>query len=84
MAPKIKNIGIIGDGGWGTTLAVYLAEKGYSVTVWGPFADYTREVQRSRYNSKFLPDVRLPESILFTDQMARAVEICDVVVLATP
>lgn len=84
MTKKIKNIGIIGDGGWGTTLAVYLAEKGYSVTVWGPFADYTREVQQTRYNTKFLPDIRLPESILFTNEMARAVDACEVVVLATP
>lgn len=84
MKQKVKNIGIIGDGGWGTTLAVYLAEKGYSVTVWGPFADYAREVQQTRYNTKFLPDIRLPESILFTNEMARAVDTCEVVVLATP
>ena len=31
---KPQNISVIGDGGWGTTLAVYLTKKHYSVKLW--------------------------------------------------
>ena len=56
---------VLGDGGWGTALAMVLHENGHDVRVWGVDAEYTRQVQRTRKNPKFLPDVVLPEGILF-------------------
>ena len=41
----IKKIAVIGDGGWGTTLAIYLAKQGYTVTLWGAFSDNIRRMQ---------------------------------------
>jgi len=35
---KIK-IAVLGDGGWGTALAILLCRKGFSVTLWGAFSD---------------------------------------------
>ena len=32
MLPEIKKIAVIGDGGWGTTLAIYLARKKFPVS----------------------------------------------------
>ena len=84
MKNQIKTIGIIGDGGWGTTLAIHLAQKNFAVTVWGPFPDYAREVQQTRYNPKFLPDIRLPENILITNDLNKTVEHSDLIILATP
>ncbi|MDD5060623.1 MAG: glycerol-3-phosphate dehydrogenase, partial [Candidatus Omnitrophica bacterium] len=42
------NIAVIGDGGWGTTLAILLSNKGCCVTLWGAFPDYAEEIKRSR------------------------------------
>ena len=36
------NVGVVGDGAWGTSLALLLHNKGYQVRVWGAFPEYTR------------------------------------------
>ncbi|MDD5236338.1 MAG: glycerol-3-phosphate dehydrogenase, partial [Candidatus Omnitrophica bacterium] len=53
-------VAVIGDGGWGTTLAILLSNKGYSVTLWGAFPDYIDEISKSRFNHKFLPGIKIP------------------------
>ena len=84
MAKKIKKISIIGDGGWGTTLAVLLADKGIPVTLWGAFPDYLVEMSRRRENRKFLPGIKLPASIILTADIETAVQMGDIIVLAVP
>ncbi|MDD4954300.1 MAG: glycerol-3-phosphate dehydrogenase, partial [Candidatus Omnitrophica bacterium] len=49
------NIAVIGDGGWGTTLAIHLERKGFKVQIWGAFADYVSYVDKKRVNTRFLP-----------------------------
>lgn len=79
-----KRISIIGDGAWGTTLAILLREKGFSVTVWSAFKDYAEEVQFSRENRKFLPHTMIPDGVLFTGDLKLAVGSADILVLAVP
>ena len=54
-------VAVIGDGGWGTALALTLARNGHAPRVWGPAADYVAEIRQTRRNRKFLPGVPLPE-----------------------
>ena len=75
---------IIGDGGWGTTLAILLSNKGYSVTLWGAFADYVSYLQRKRVNTKFLPGIKIPRDISITADLKLALAGKKVVVLAVP
>jgi glycerol-3-phosphate dehydrogenase (NAD(P)+) len=81
---KIRNIAIIGDGGWGTTLAVHLARKNYAVTLWGPFAEYINQVNCTRINIKFLPGILIPPSVNLTSDLTTAVKKSDLIVLAVP
>jgi glycerol-3-phosphate dehydrogenase (NAD(P)+) len=81
---NIKKISIIGDGGWGTTLGVLLAKKGFGVTIWGVFPDYIELLRQRRENIKFLPGVKIPQSIHLTSDMADALKDSQLVVLATP
>ncbi|MDP2831112.1 MAG: NAD(P)H-dependent glycerol-3-phosphate dehydrogenase [Candidatus Omnitrophota bacterium] len=81
--PK-QRIAILGDGGWGTTLAVLLSNKGYSVTLWGAFAGYTETMAKTRRNPKFLPGLKIPRSIKITSDIKSAVEDKEIVVLAVP
>ena len=81
---KIKNICVIGDGGWGTTLAVLLAKKGYDVTVWGAFPEYIETLKSARENIKFLPGVKIPDSVKFTASIGDALKDTELVVLAVP
>ncbi len=79
-----KNICIIGDGGWGTTLGILLSGKGCSVTLWGAFPDYIETFRRARQNIKFLPGVKLPDSFKLTSDLEEALRNKDIVVLAVP
>ncbi len=77
-------IAIIGDGGWGTTLAVLLAKKGYPVTLWGAFTDYAEKMARTRLNPKFLPGIKIPLQVKITGDIKNAVTGKDIIVLAAP
>lgn len=75
---------MIGDGGWGTTLAVLLAKKKYPVKLWGPFPAYVRRVSKNRYNTKFLPGIHLPRNITLTESLAETVQGADLIIFAIP
>ncbi len=77
-------IAVIGDGAWGTTLAILLSHNGHHVTLWGAFPDYVDQIRKSRINKKFLPGIRIPEPVVVTAGLKDAVEANDVIVLAVP
>ena len=79
-----RRVTVLGDGGWGTCLAVLLSAQGHRVTLWGAFADYVAEMRRTRENGKFLPGVPLPEAIHLTADLAEAWELCEAIVVAVP
>ena len=58
------NISILGDGGWGTTLAILLQRKGFKVSLWGAFPDYVSYLDKKRINTKFLPQIKIPQDIV--------------------
>lgn len=80
----VNRITVLGDGGWGTTLARLLALKGYRVRLWGAFKDNIQSIAKTRINKKFLPGIKLPSSIQLTWDMARAVKDAELIVLAVP
>ena len=76
------NAAVIGSGGWGTALALVLAENGHRVSVWCRRADKCEEMRRTRENP-VLKGVTLPEALELTTELCD-VSGCEVVVLATP
>ena len=64
-----KQISVLGDGGWGTTVAILLSKKGYDVTLWGAFPEYTEALKKDRVNKKFLPGVEIPKEIRLTSDI---------------
>jgi len=81
---KKLNITILGDGGWGTTLAVLLCRKGFQVTLWGAFADYAAFLDKKRINVKFLPGIKIPRKIKITHDLKEAVSGKQLLILAAP
>jgi len=75
---------VLGDGGWGTTLAIHLSRLGHRVTWWGAFPDYFKTIDRRRENVKFLPGVRIPRNIRIVWQLPLAVRSAEMVVVAVP
>jgi len=80
----MKNISIIGDGGWGTALAIILHSNGHRVTLWGPDQNYLDEIKSTGENKKFLPGVKLPTELAWTADEKKAVAGADGIVLAVP
>ena len=80
---KMKNIAVIGAGGWGTALAVLLAEGGLPVTLWGYDGKQVEALKTTRENRLFLPGVRLPDLIQPTHEMAETLE-ADVILFVPP
>ena len=81
---KIRNISIIGDGGWGTTLAILLSGKGHNVTLWGAFPEYAETIKAKRVNAKFLPGIKIPHEVNITSSLNEAIDGKDTIVLAVP
>lgn len=79
-----KKAAVIGDGGWGTALALILHANGFDVSVWGPFEAYTDQIRTSRENHKFLPGIKLPDDIHWTARPEETTADCDLAVLASP
>jgi glycerol-3-phosphate dehydrogenase (NAD(P)+) len=84
MLTKGAKIAVIGDGGWGTTLAILLHHKGYKVWLWGPFADYLTTLAKKRENSKFLPGIEIPQDIFFSAEIRDVIYQAALIVLAIP
>ncbi|MFC1708863.1 NAD(P)H-dependent glycerol-3-phosphate dehydrogenase [Candidatus Omnitrophota bacterium] len=83
MAKK-QTIAVLGDGGWGTTLSILLANKGYSVCLWGAFSDYVKSLKKKRENFIFLKGIKIPKKILITPDIKVALDHAQAVILAIP
>ena len=81
---KVLKTCVLSDGAWGTALAMTLLDNGHSVTLWGPFPEYLGEIREFRENRRFLPGVKLPEGLMFSDDMGAACLSAELIVLAAP
>lgn len=59
----MTTLAILGDGAWGTALAVVLGRGGHRVALWSKFPAYAAEMSAKRENVKFLPGCPLPEGV---------------------
>lgn len=77
-------IAVIGSGGWGTAIALLLAEKGNDVYLWSWIQEETDRLNRDRENKEFLPGVKLSDNIYCTHDMKKCVDGADLIVAAPP
>lgn len=80
----VKNITILGDGAMATACAMLLDSRGFTVTMWGPFADHVEELERHRENRRYLPGIPLPAGLRFTADEATAMHDAQLIVSAAP
>jgi glycerol-3-phosphate dehydrogenase (NAD(P)+) len=77
-------IAILGNGGFGTAMALVARAGGHTASIWGHDAAYTEELARTRSNTRYLPEVPIPEDILISPDPALALDGVDVVLMAVP
>jgi glycerol-3-phosphate dehydrogenase (NAD(P)+) len=80
----MREIAVLGSGGWGTALAVHLARVGHDVRLWAREPEVVGEMRADRTNSLFLPGIRLPQTVTVWEQLEHAVSGVDMVVVVTP
>lgn len=79
-----ERVTVLGDGGWGTALAIVLADHGAEVTLWSHDAAYAKEIATTRKNRKFLPGVEIPDTIHVVADLAQAVTQRDMLFSVVP
>lgn len=80
----MAKIGIIGAGSWGIALSVLLHNNGHEITVWSIIQDEVDMLNRDREHKDKLPGVKLADDMIFTSNLAEAVNGKDLLVLAVP
>ncbi|HXV27442.1 MAG TPA: NAD(P)H-dependent glycerol-3-phosphate dehydrogenase [bacterium] len=83
MSKKYR-VTVLGDGGWGTALAVVNARRHNDVVLWSAFPEYAKIVEEKRENVKFLKGVPLPPELKISTDLKAALESAEIVVLAIP
>jgi glycerol-3-phosphate dehydrogenase (NAD(P)+) len=79
----MARVSIIGAGGWGTALAVLVANNGYDVCLWSRHTEFARTLDRERKNHRYLPGILIPSTVVMTSDLAEAGN-ADLILFATP
>ncbi len=74
---------VIAAGAWGTALSVVLATR-HRVSLWARDPSLVRDMQAQRENRRFLPGIRLPDSVQLSADLDQAVDGAELLVIATP
>jgi glycerol-3-phosphate dehydrogenase (NAD(P)+) len=77
-------IAVIGAGAWGTTLANTLAKKGIDTHLWVREEDLSQEINKTGYNSVFLPDFKLSENLKASSDAEKVITGADYYILVVP
>ncbi|OAH55905.1 MULTISPECIES: NAD(P)H-dependent glycerol-3-phosphate dehydrogenase [Bacillaceae] len=79
-----EKIAVLGAGSWGTALALVLADNRHDVFLWTENEERVNEINMTHMNSRYLPNIKLPENITSTTSLEEALVDVGVVVLAVP
>jgi glycerol-3-phosphate dehydrogenase (NAD(P)+) len=79
-----KSIGVLGGGSWGTALAILLANKSYNVDIWVRNKEQSLEMDNTRENKRYLPNVKFPDGLNVLSDLEKTIYKKDVILLAVP
>ena len=79
-----ETVCVVGNGGWGTALALIAVKNDHDVRLWGIDTDYVAETARTRANPRYLPGVALPAKLVVTSDAAAAALGATLLVSAVP
>jgi glycerol-3-phosphate dehydrogenase (NAD(P)+) len=80
----MRQVAVVGGGGWGTTLAVHLANRGPEVRLWMRESDLVERMLKRRDNPVYLPGVAIPESVTPSSRLDDALEGAEMIVGVVP
>lgn len=77
------NIAILGSGAYGLALAIAFQKNKNNISVWSKFPEEVTEL-KSKHSSSKLPDVKIPKTIFFSNDMKTCLEKANIIVIAVP
>jgi glycerol-3-phosphate dehydrogenase (NAD(P)+) len=80
----MNDVSILGAGAFGTALALYCSELGHRTRVWAYDEGLPEQIAAARENTIYLPGFPVPDDLLFTNDMATALEGAELVLLVVP
>lgn len=80
-----KQIGIIGNGSWGTALAKILTDNGHQICWWIRNEEAIEHLKTRRQNPNYLKSVKFQEGLLWpTSQLSDIFTSCDTIIFCVP
>ncbi|MDP2826991.1 MAG: NAD(P)H-dependent glycerol-3-phosphate dehydrogenase [Sulfuricellaceae bacterium] len=76
-------IAVLGAGAWGTALAASLCER-HETVLWARSATQATELTNLRCNSRYLPDISLPETLSYTADLSAALRGASLLLAVVP
>lgn len=80
----MEKITVVGAGSWGTALALVLADNGHEVRLWGHNPAQIQEINQFHTNTRYLPEISLPNNIVGYSSLPEALKEIETIILAVP
>ncbi|MEI8278943.1 MAG: NAD(P)H-dependent glycerol-3-phosphate dehydrogenase [Bacteroidota bacterium] len=81
----LGQIGIIGNGSWGTALAKMLTDNGHTIHWWVRNAEAVAHLKNRHHNPHYLTSVTfLPGTIIPTTELEHVLKACDTILVCVP
>ncbi len=77
-------VGIIGTGAYGLSLGIIFQENNCQVTMWTKFQEEKEQLDQERRDDKKLPNITIPEEIIFTTNLQEAIQEKDLIMIVIP
>jgi glycerol-3-phosphate dehydrogenase (NAD(P)+) len=75
---------VVGGGSWGSAFALHLGRMGIPTQLWVREEEIRHELSERGTNSLFLPGFVFPPQVTFFNEIAAALEGCEIVFVAVP
>lgn len=83
MKKTNNTIAVIGSGSWGVAISQHLAEAGNKVKIWS-FTKEEKDLINNEHKCMFIPDVKLNENIVCSNDVKEVCEGADFIIHVTP
>ena len=80
----MANIGVVGTGTWGTTLAIVMARQGHDVRLWTRTENEANQLRSIGQHIRFVPGVSFPSGLTVTASASDAFSEADLIIIAVP
>ena len=79
----MKNIAVLGSGGWGVALSLVLNKNGHNVKIWS-YSQEEKDIINNEKRCKFLPNAVIPESITCYNDYESVLKDAEIILVVTP